>query len=63
MFSISGYDPCPDYKLDFSDPNGFDLTFFMVCQSLDETGFVDTSTENVGYSYRDVVVPPVMPPF
>jgi hypothetical protein len=31
MFSISGYDPCPDYKIDFAAANGFDLTYLLVC--------------------------------
>jgi hypothetical protein len=63
MFSISGYDPCPEYKIDFTNPNGFDLKYFLICQRFDETGFNVDTTENVGYGYRDVVIPPVIPPF
>lgn len=63
MFSIRGYDPCPEYKIEFTDKAGFDMNFQLICQTIDESGFVDVSTENVGYAYRDVVVPPAYAPF
>lgn len=56
MFSIRGFDPCPEYKINFEDPNGFNLEFMLVCQTQTDDGFAALAGENVGYQYRDVVV-------
>ena len=59
MYSIPGFDPC--FYLDFSKVHN--IKFLLTCKLTDETGIVTTSSENVGYAYRDVTVSPTMPTF
>lgn len=59
MYSIPGYDPC--FPLNFTEPQ--EIKYQLICQGLDDSGFVDVTRENVGYAYRDVIKPPVMPDF
>lgn len=54
MYSIPGYDPC--FYFDFSKTA--DIKFKLTCRSIDDTGVVELNQQNVGYQYRDVVVPP-----
>ena len=56
MYSIAGFDPC--YPFDFSVPKV--VKFLVNCRgSANEIDFksIDITTENVGYEYRDVIVP------
>lgn len=53
MYSIPGFDPC--YPLDFSKVQP--IKFLVNCRNFDETNTVNAKSENVGYDYRDVIVP------
>jgi hypothetical protein len=56
MYSIAGFDPC--YPFDFSVPKV--VKFLVNCRgSANGIDFksIDITTENVGYEYRDVIVP------
>lgn len=59
MYSIPGFDPC--FPLNFSEPH--EIKYQLICQNFDETGHIDPNRENVGYSYRDVEVPPTYDEF
>lgn len=51
LYSLKGYQPC--YFLDFT--KSYEVKFRLVCQVLNEQGFSDISTQNLGYTYRDVI--------
>ena len=50
-YSIGGFDPC--HFFDFSQQ--YTINYKLHCQVLDESGFVNTEQENIGYKYRDVI--------
>mmetsp|Transcript_6974 Transcript_6974/g.6128 ORF Transcript_6974/g.6128 Transcript_6974/m.6128 type:complete len:159 (+) Transcript_6974:843-1319(+) len=59
MYSIKGYDPC--YFIDFAEE--FVLSFKLLCQNVDTTGYLQASEANIGYQYRDVITVDPMPEF
>ncbi len=59
MYSIPGFDPC--YPFDFSKPKM--IKFFINCRNFDETNSIAVNEENVGYDYRDVLIPAKKPEF
>lgn len=60
MYSIAGFDPC--YPFDFSLPKT--IKFFVNCRDMmEDSNGIDIRTENVGYQYRDVIVPAEKPKF
>ena len=54
MYSIAGFDPC--YPFDFSVEKT--IKFFVNCRDMmEDSNGINIRTENVGYQYRDVIVP------
>ena len=60
MYSIAGFDPC--YPFDFSKPK--EIKFFVNCRdSMEDAEGINIRSENVGYQYRDVIIPAEKPQF
>ena len=59
MFSIPGFDPC--YPQDFSQTKT--VSFLVNCRQITTLAALNPISSNVGYDYRDVLVPAEAPKF